>query len=72
MTETSARLLLTMRQFAWQLGISVHTVRCWARNRKIATVRLGHRRGCRIQIPATEVSRLISEGSVPAVPPVPR
>lgn len=66
MKKTSARPLLTMREFAAQLGISVHTARFWARHRKVATVRLGHRRGCRIQIPASEVNRIIAEGSIPA------
>jgi predicted site-specific integrase-resolvase len=67
MTDKPVRSLLTMREFAAQLGISVHTARFWAKHRKIATVRLGHRRGCRIQIPASEVKRIIAEGSVPAV-----
>jgi hypothetical protein len=70
MAKNSSRALLTMRQFAAQLGISVHTARFWARHRKIATVRLGHRRGCRVQIPASEVTRLVSEGTVPALPEV--
>jgi len=66
MSTISAPRLLTLRQFAQRLGVSVHTARLWARHRKVSTIRFGHRRGCRIQIPESEVSRLISEGTVPA------
>jgi excisionase family DNA binding protein len=70
MKKTSVQPLLTMREFAQRLGISVHTARLWARRRQISTVRLGRRRGCRIQIPETEVSRLVLEGTVNALPEV--
>ena len=72
MEKSSARPLLTMREFAAQLGISVHTARFWARHRKVATVRLGRGRGCRIQIPTSEVTRIIAQGMTPAAPEVPR
>lgn len=68
MSNSSVPRLLTLQQFAQRLGVSVHTARVWARRRQVSTVRLGRpRRGCRVQIPESEVARLVSEGTVPAL-----
>jgi predicted site-specific integrase-resolvase len=70
MSNSSIPRLLTLQQFARRIGISVPTARVWVRQRQVSTVRFGRRRGCRIQIPETEVARLFSEGTVPAAPRV--
>ncbi len=60
--------LRTVRAAAADLGVSVHTVRAWIARRKIAHVRLGRA----IRVPATEITRLIEHGTVPALPDRPR
>ncbi len=71
MSNTSGPRLLTLQQFAQRIGISVPTARVWVRRRRVSTVRFGRpRKGCRIQIPASEVNRIIAEGSIPATPEV--
>jgi excisionase family DNA binding protein len=55
--------LLRVDDFAARLNIKPSTVRAWILRRRIAKVRLGSRA---VRIPASEVSRLISEGLIPA------
>ena len=56
-------LLLRVEDFAARLNIKPSTARAWLLRRRIAKVRLGSRA---VRIPASEVSRLISEGLIPA------
>lgn len=53
----------TISEAATELGLSVHTIRAWVAARRIAHIRLGRA----IRIPASEISRLIEENTVPAV-----
>jgi excisionase family DNA binding protein len=55
--------LLRVDDFAARLNIKPSTVRAWILRRRITKVRLGSRA---VRIPASEVSRLISEGLIPA------
>ena len=57
--------LLRVEDFASRLYIKPSTARAWVLRRRIAKVRLGSRA---IRIPASEVSRLITEGLIPARP----
>jgi excisionase family DNA binding protein len=57
--------LLTVAQFAEPLGITTACVRRWLLLRKILYVKVGR---C-VRIPATELERLISEGTIPAREP---
>ena len=59
---------LNVSRVATELDISVHTVRAWIAQRRIAHVRLGRA----IRIPASEIERLLEEGYVPARPPARR
>ena len=52
----------TIRQAAEELNLSVHTVRNWIFQRHIGHVRLGRS----IRIPASEIQRLVEQGTVPA------
>ena len=54
--------LLSVDDAAAHLGLKAGTVRLWARQRKIASVRLGSRR----MIPAAELIRLVRENLTPA------
>jgi excisionase family DNA binding protein len=56
--------LRTVEQAAADLGLSVHTIRAWIARRKIGHVRLGRA----VRIPATEIARLIEQGTIPACP----
>ena len=47
---------------AAELGLSIHTIRAWVAQRRIAYVRLGRS----IRIPASEIRRLLEAGFVPA------
>lgn len=57
MTKT----LLRVDESADRLGMKVVTIRSWVAKRKIGFVRLGRS----IRIPESEISRLISENTVP-------
>lgn len=48
---------------AEELGLSVHTIRAWVAERRIAHLRLGRA----IRIPAAEIRRVIEKSTVPAV-----
>jgi excisionase family DNA binding protein len=61
MTENSQ--LLTVFEAAKSLGVKPVTIRSWAAQRKIASVKLGSRA---LRIPVTELSRLVSAGYTPA------
>ena len=52
----------TVREAGQELGLSVHTVRAWIAQRRIAHVRLGRA----IRIPASEIRRLLQAGLIPA------
>jgi excisionase family DNA binding protein len=51
----------TAVEAAHELGLSIHTVRAWIANRRIAYVRLGRA----IRIPAAEIRRLLDANMVP-------
>lgn len=53
----------TVCEAAEELGLSVHTIRAWVANRRIAHLRLGRA----IRIPAAEIRRVIEKSTVPAV-----
>jgi excisionase family DNA binding protein len=55
--------LLTIQNFADAIGISVWTARQYAYAGKIASVKIGKR----LQVPATEVDRLIEQNMRPAL-----
>ena len=56
--------LISIQVAAAQLGLRPVTIRLWAAARKIASVLLGRRR----LIPSSEVTRLIEENLIPALP----
>lgn len=56
--------LLSVTEFAEALGITVACVRRWLLERKIARVKIGRL----VRIPASELDRLIAEGTRPAKP----
>jgi excisionase family DNA binding protein len=58
-TETAR----TIQQSAQELGLSPATLRAWIRQRRIGYIRLGRA----VRIPASEIRRLIEQGTVPAV-----
>lgn len=53
----------TVNEAAEELGLSVHTIRAWVADRRIAHLRLGRA----IRIPAAEIRRVIEKSTVPAV-----
>ena len=53
----------TVSEAAEELGLSVHTIRAWVADRRIAHMRLGRA----IRIPAAEIRRVIEKSTVPAV-----
>jgi excisionase family DNA binding protein len=55
--------LLRVKEFAEAGNFRESTIRAWVLRRKITVVRLG---GRAIRIPASELDRLIQEGTVPA------
>lgn len=55
--------LLTIRAFADAASIGVPTLRRWIAQRRIASVRLGTRA---VRVPASELERIVEEGTVPA------
>ena len=54
--------LLTVKESADQLGLSVRTVWAWIYARKLGVVRLGRA----VRIPQTAIDELIEAGSIPA------
>lgn len=57
-----AASLLTIRQAAQELALSVFTVRAWVGQRRLGAVRLGRA----VRIRRSEIDRLIEQGTVPA------
>lgn len=55
--------LLRVKEFAEAGNFREATIRRWVLRRKITVIRLG---GRAIRIPASELARLIAEGTVPA------
>lgn len=53
----------TVQEAADELGLSIHTIRAWVADRRLAHLRLGRA----IRIPAAEIRRVIEESTVPAV-----
>jgi excisionase family DNA binding protein len=51
----------TVQEAAQELGLSVHTVRAWIAQRRIAHIRLGRA----IRISPEEVERILSDGTIP-------
>ncbi len=60
--------LLTAREFADKLNVTVACIRRWILERRVVSVRLGRL----VRIPSTEVDRLVSAGLRPARPEVRR
>jgi excisionase family DNA binding protein len=58
----SERELLTAAQVAARLAMKESTIRAWIMARRLTRVRVGRRA---IRIPASEVERIIAEGSIP-------
>ncbi len=52
----------TVLEAAEELGLSVHTVRAWVADRRLAHLRLGRA----IRIPAAEIRRVLNESTIPA------
>ena len=52
----------TVQHAAAELTVSPHTLRAWITQRRIAHVKLGRA----VRIPATEIERLIQQGTVPS------
>ena len=57
-------VLLSIREFANALNITVACARRWVLERKVTTVKLGRL----IRVPSTEVERLVNSGLRPARP----
>jgi excisionase family DNA binding protein len=53
---------ISMGEAAKRLGLNPATLRAWARQRRLGTVRLGSKR----MIPTAELERIIAENSEPA------
>jgi excisionase family DNA binding protein len=64
MARTDEDNLVSIDEGARRLGLKSETLRLWARQRKIATVKLGSRR----LMPESEIVRLITTNLVPALP----
>ncbi len=58
------RNLKTLRQFASETGLSIHTARKWVAQRRIKFIKLG---AC-VRIPDEEIDRLVRQGEVPPLP----
>ncbi|MSO29794.1 MAG: DNA-binding protein [Acidobacteria bacterium] len=56
---------ISVAKAATDLGLSIHTIRAWIAQRRIAHVRLGRS----IRIPASEIRRLLDDGLTPAERP---
>ena len=55
--------LLTAAQVAERLSMKESTIRAWLLARRLSHVRVGRRA---VRVPASEVERILAEGSVPA------
>jgi excisionase family DNA binding protein len=55
--------LLRVGEFAAAVNIKESTARAWILSRRLSFVRVGRRA---IRIPASEVERIVAEGTVPA------
>jgi excisionase family DNA binding protein len=66
METTAEQKLLTAAQVAERLSIKESTIRAWLLGRRLARVRVGRRA---VRIPASEVERIIAEGTIPARQP---
>jgi excisionase family DNA binding protein len=55
--------LLRVEEAAELLAVKPSTVRAWLLRRKLKKVRVGSRA---IRVPATEITRIIQEGEIPA------
>jgi excisionase family DNA binding protein len=53
----------TVAQAATELSLSQSTLRAWIANRRIGVVRLGRA----VRVPQPEITRLLTDGFVPAV-----
>ena len=53
---------ISVAKAATDLGLSIHTIRAWIAQRRIAHIRLGRS----IRIPAAEIRRLLETGLMPA------
>lgn len=60
--------LLSLRDAAKRLGLSIWTLRAWAERGRIATVKLGSR----VLVRDAEIQRVIAEGTRPARSQQPR
>lgn len=56
--------LLTVPEFADALTLKASTIRAWISSRRVAAVHLGRA----VRIPASEVQRIVAEGTIPALP----
>lgn len=65
MTEMKHEPPISVAKAAMDLGLSIHTIRSWIVQRRIAHVRLGRS----IRIPASEIRRLLEAGLTPAQRP---
>ena len=54
----------TVHETAQELGLSVHTVRAWIAQRRIAHIRLGRA----VRVSAEEIERILSDGTIPRGP----
>jgi excisionase family DNA binding protein len=63
MKPTPLERLLRVSEGAKELALKESTLRAWILSRRISVVRIGRRA---IRIPASEVARLIEEGTIPA------
>jgi len=54
----------TVQEAAEELGLSIHTIRAWIAQRRIAHIRLGRA----VRIPPAEIVRLLRENTIPADP----
>ena len=61
--RTTEQQLLTAAQVAERLAMKESTIRAWLLARRLARVRVGRRA---VRIPASEVQRIIDEGTVHA------
>ncbi len=62
--EARMNKLLTPREFAAELNVTVSCVRRWLLLRRIESIRVGRL----VRIPMGELARLLQEGLVPAKP----
>ncbi len=63
MQNNSTDRLLRVEEAAELLAVKPSTIRAWLLGRKIGRVRVGARA---VRVPASEVDRIIAEGSIPA------